>query len=92
MDSPIAAAANFAASGLTAAVITGTDDMYRLRAAATAAALAEAGAALVALACDAGTLAGQREMLTAAGVSDFWEEGIDVVAALERLHGVLGLT
>ncbi len=92
VDSPIAAAANFAASGLTAAVITGTDDMYRLRAAATAAALAEAGAALVALACDAGTLAGQREMLTAAGVSDFWEEGIDVVAALERLHRVLVLT
>ena len=92
VDSPIAAAADFAASGLTAGVITGTDDMYRLRAAATAAALAEAGAALVALACDAGTLAGQREMLTAAGVSDFWEEGIDVVAALERLHGVLGLT
>ena len=28
VDSPIAAAADFAASGLTAAVITGTDDMY----------------------------------------------------------------
>ena len=39
VDSPIAAAADFAASGLTAAVITGSDDMYRLRGAATAAAL-----------------------------------------------------
>ena len=91
VDSPIAAAADFAASGLPAAVITGSDDMYRLRAAATAAALADAGAALVALVCDAGTFADRREMLVSAGVNDFWEEGIDVVAALERLHGVLGL-
>ncbi len=91
VDSPIAAAADFAASGLAAAVITGSDDMYRLRAAATAAGLADAGAAFVALVCDAGTLDDQRGMLAAAGVSDFWEEGIDVVAALERLHRVLGL-
>jgi len=91
VDSPIAAAADFAASGLAAAVITGSDDMYRLRAAATAAALADAGADFVALVCDAGTFADRREMLAAAGVSDFWEEGIDVVAALERLHRVLGL-
>ena len=91
VDSPIAAAADFAASGLTAAVITGSDDMYRLRAAATAAALADAGAAFVALVCDAGTFADRREMLGEAGVSDFWEEGIDVVAALECLHRVLGL-
>lgn len=91
VDSPIAAAADFAASGLAAAVITGSDDLYRLRAAATAAALADAGAAFVALVCDAGTFADRREMLAAAGVSAFWEEGIDVVAALERLHRVLGL-
>ena len=91
VDSPIAAAADFAASGLTAAVITGSDDMYNLRAAATAAALADAGAVFVALVCDAGTFADRRDMLAAAGVSDFWEEGIDVVAALERLHRVLGL-
>ena len=91
VDSPIAAAADFAASGLPAAVITGSDDMYRLRAAATAAALADAGAAFVALVCDAGSFADRRDMLVSAGVNDFWEEGIDVVAALERLHRVLGL-
>ena len=91
VDSPIAAAADFAASGLTAAVITGTDDMYGLRAAATAAALTDAGATFVALVCDPGTLAGQRDTLAAAGVSHFWQDGIDVVAALERLHRALGI-
>ncbi len=91
VESPIAAAADFASSGLAAAVITGTDDMYRLRGAATASALTEAGASFVALACDSGTLADRRDTLVAAGVSDFWEEGIDVVAALERLHNALGI-
>ena len=91
VDSPIAAAADFAASGLTVAVITGSDDMYSLRTAATAAALADAGAALVALVCDPGTPIELLEELERAGVNDFWHDGIDVVAALERLHSTLGI-
>ena len=91
VDSPIAAAADFAASGLTAAVITGTDDMYGLRAAATAAALADAGATFVALVCDPDTPTELLEELGTAGVNDSWHEGIDAVAALERLHRTLGV-
>ena len=89
--SPIAAAADFAASGLAAAVITGTDDMYQQRAAATAAALADAGAAFVALVCDSGTPVERLEELRSAGVDDFWHQGIDVADTLERLHGILGV-
>lgn len=91
MDSPVAAAADFAASGLTAAVITGTDDMYRLRGAATAGALTEAGAAFLALACDPGTPAELLEELRSAGVGAIWHDGIDAVAALERLHHTLAV-
>ena len=91
VDSPIAAAADFAASGLTAAVITGTDDMYRLRGTATASALAEAGASFVALACDPSTPSELLEELERAGVNDLWHDGIDVVAALQRLHRVTGV-
>ena len=91
VDSPIAAAADFAASSLTAAVITGTDDMYRLRGPATAGALVEAGAALVALVCDPDTPDELVEELEGAGVNDLWHHGIDVVAALERLHRTLGV-
>ena len=91
VDSPIAAAADFAASGLTAAVITGTDDMYRLRGTATAAALTDAGALFVAAICDTNTPTDLLHQLRAAGVSDLWLQGIDVVAALKRLHRVLGI-
>ena len=91
VDSPIAAAADFAASGLTATVIAGTDDMYRLRAAATAAALADAGAAFVALVCDPDTPVELLGELRSAGVNEIWHDGIDVVAALERLHTILGI-
>ena len=91
VDSPIAAAADFAASGLTAAVITGTDDMYRLRASATASAMAEAGAAFVAVACDPATPAKLISGLQSAGVNEAWHDGIDVAAALERLHRILGV-
>ena len=90
VDSPIAAAADFAASGLTAAVITGSDDMYRLRAASTAAALADAGAALVVLVCDPDTPDDLLAELRSAGVDEIWHDGIDAAAALERLHRVLG--
>ena len=91
VDSPIAAAANFAASGLAVAVIVGTDDHYRLRGAATAAALADSKAALVALVCDSGTPDELLDELERAGVEDFWHDGIDVVDALQRLHRILGI-
>ena len=91
VDSPIAAAADFAASGLTAAVITGADDMYRLRGAATAGALTDAGAAFVALVCDRDTPHELLGALKGAGVNDLWYDGIDVVAALQRLHQILGV-
>ena len=91
VESPVAAAADFAASGLSAAVITGTDDMYQLRAAATAAALADAGAALVAIVCDPNTPAERLEELKSTGVDDIWHQGMDVVAALDRLHEILGV-
>ena len=92
VDSPVAASADFAASGLTVAVITGADDMYRLCGAATASALTEAGASFVALACDPGTPADLLATLQSAGVDEFWHDGIDAVAALERLHRALGIT
>lgn len=91
VDSPIAAAADFAASGLTAAVITGTDDMYRQRAAATTAALADAGAVLVALVCDSDTPSGLLVDMRSAGVDEIWHDGSDAAAALERLHRALGV-
>ena len=91
VDSPIAAVADFAASGLAAAVITGSDDWYRRRGPATASALSEAGAALVAVACDPETPADLLVDLQAAGVSDLWHQGTDIVAALKRLHDILGI-
>ena len=89
VESPVAAAANFAASGLAAAVITGSDDMYRLRGAATASALSDAGAAFVALACDPGTPSELLTALQSAGVDELWHDGLDAAAALERLHRTL---
>ena len=91
VESPVAAAADFAASDLPAAVITGTDDMYRLRGSATAAALKDSGAAFVALACDPGTPAELIEELKSAGVDEAWHNGIDAAAQLERLHQTLGI-
>ncbi|MCY4422500.1 MAG: methylmalonyl-CoA mutase family protein [Acidimicrobiaceae bacterium] len=91
VDSPVAAAADFAMSGLAAAVVTGADDMYRLRGPATASALSEAGAAFVALVCDLGTPAELLEDLRSAGVDEIWHDGIDIISALERLHGALGV-
>ena len=91
VESPVAAAADFAASGLSAAVITGADDMYQLRAAATAAALADSGSAFVAIVCDPNTPAERLEELKSTGVDDIWHQGMDVVAALERLHEILGV-
>ena len=72
-------------------MITGTDEMYRLRGAATASALTDAGAGFVALACDPGTPADLLATLQSVGVNEFWQDGIDVAAALERLHQILGV-
>ena len=91
VDSPIAAAADFAASGVAAAVIAGSDDWYLKRGPATASALSEAGAALVAAVCEPATPAGLLDDMRAAGVSEFWHEGIDVVVTLKRLHQILGI-
>ena len=91
VDSPIAAAADFAASGLAAAVIAGSDDWYLKRGPATASALSEAGAALVAAVCEPATPAGLLDDMRAEGVSEFWHEGIDIVAVLRRLHHILGI-
>ena len=91
VDSPVAAAADFAASGLSVAVIAGTDDMYRQRAVSTAAALSNAGASFVALVCDPDIGAEHLENLRSAGVDEFWHHGIDAVAALKRLHAVIGV-
>ena len=91
VDSPIAAAADFAASGVAAAVIAGSDDWYLKRGRATASALSEAGAALVAAVCEPATPTGLLDDMRAAGVSEFWHEGIDVVVTLQRLHHILGI-
>ena len=91
VESPVAAAADFAASGLTAAIITGPDDMYRLRGPATASALTDAGATFVALACDPGTPPDLLAELQSAGVDEFWQDGIDAATTLERLHRILGI-
>ena len=91
VDSPIAAAADFAASGLAAAVITGSDDWYRRRGPATASALSEAGAVLVAAVSDPATPTDLLSDLQAAGASELWHQGFNVVATLKRLHHILSI-
>ena len=91
VDSPIAAAADFAASGLAAAVITGSDDWYRRRGPATASALSEAGAVLVAAVSDPATPTDLLSDMQAAGASELWHQGINVVATLKRLHHILSI-
>lgn len=86
--SPLEAEARFSDSGATVAVICSTDEVYAQRGAATALALREAGAERVVL---AGRPGGLRSDLEAAGVDEFWHQGMDVVEALTRLHGDLGV-
>ena len=92
VESPIAAASAFSASGRPAAVITGTDAIYSERATATARALAAEGAKFIALACDPSLPDDHRAELRSAGVDDFWHEGINVVDAIQRVHDVLQAT
>ena len=87
-ESPLAAEAAFAADGPEVAVISSTDAMYGERGVATAIALKEAGAKLVAVVESPDAL---RDELEAAGVDEFWSEGADVIEILERLHSTLGV-
>lgn len=86
--SPLEAEARFVDSGATVAVICSSDGVYAERAAATATALKEAGAARVILAGAPGEL---RDELDAAGVDEYWHVGVDVLDALTRLHATLDL-
>ena len=87
--SPIQAEARFLAGGATVAVICSSDGVYAERAAATATALKEAGAARVMLAGAPGDL---RAGLDAAGVDEYWHVDVDVLDALTRLHADLGIS
>ena len=84
--SPVEAAAAFGAGPDRAAVITGSDEAYAQRAAATARALAGAGATLVAMAADPEE---GWDDARAAGVDEFWHDGMDVLGVLGRLHAAL---
>ncbi|MFW6077857.1 MAG: methylmalonyl-CoA mutase family protein, partial [Hyphomicrobiales bacterium] len=81
-DSPEAAARAFRDSGAPVACLCGSERGYGELGAATAEALREAGALRIYAAGHPGELEG-------VGVDEFLFEGIDVVAALERLHDVL---
>ena len=70
-------------------MICSSDGVYAERAAATATALKEAGAARVILAGAPGEL---RDELDAAGVDEYWHVGVDVLDALTRLHTTLAVT
>ena len=86
---PIEAAATFEAAHTSVAVICSSDAVYAERAAATATALKDAGAAFVALAGHPGD---RRADLEAAGVDAFFHVGVDVLAALGDLHSRLELS
>ena len=86
--SPAEAQARFAESGSPVAVVCSSDGVYAEQAAATATALKEAGAVKVVLAGAPGDL---RDELDRAGVDEYWHVGIDVLDALQRLHGDLGI-
>jgi methylmalonyl-CoA mutase len=81
-DSPEAAAQAFRASGARVACLCGSDRAYEEMGAAAAKALRAAGAVRV-------CIAGKRGELENAGIDEILYDGIDVVAALEKLHGAL---
>lgn len=87
-SSPLEAQARFRESGTSVAVICSADSFYAQRGAATALALREAGAQRVIL---AGRPKELRAEFEAAGIDEFWYHGMDVVAALTRLHTDLGV-
>lgn len=85
--SPLEAEVRFSESAATVAVICSTDAIYATRGEAVVLALREAGAARVIL---AGQPAELGVALAAAGVDEFWHEGMDVFDALTRLQSHLG--
>lgn len=87
--SPVEAAAAFAAGPDRVAVITGSDQDYAERGPATARALKAAGAVAVAMAANPADSADGWADALAAGVDEFWHEGMDVLGALGRLHAAL---
>lgn len=88
-DSPVEAAAAFAAGPDRVAVITGPDEVYVERGPATARALKAAGVVMVAMAADPVDSADGWADALAAGVDELWHEGMDVLGALGRLHAAL---
>lgn len=103
-DSPVEAAAAFAAGPDRMAVITGSDESYAERAPAVARALKAADAAFVAMVsdpADPGAMPGgpARSVAAdpadgwadalAAGVDELWHEGMDALELLGRLHAAL---
>ncbi|MCA9530523.1 MAG: methylmalonyl-CoA mutase, partial [Myxococcales bacterium] len=89
-----AVARAFKASGARVAVLCGTDERYEAVGESLARALSEReegedGARMVALAGRGGA---HEDALRAAGVGLFLYRGVDVVAALDRIHRELGVT
>lgn len=87
--SPVEAAAAFAAGPDRLAVITGSDQAYAERGPATARALKAAGADAVFIVANPADSADGWADALAAGVDEFWHEGMDVLGALGRLHAAL---
>jgi len=75
-------ASRFTASGCEVAVICSSDEIYAVAAVDAANALVKAGASLVAIAGNPGEL---RDDLSAAGVQQFWHQGINLIDTLTPL-------
>ena len=88
-SSPLEAEVGFTDGGCVVAVISSSDGVYAARAVATATALKEAGALCVVMAGNPGDHADQYR---AAGVDEFWHDGIDVLETLRRLHSTLAIS
>ncbi|HUP73753.1 MAG TPA: methylmalonyl-CoA mutase family protein [Acidimicrobiales bacterium] len=88
LDDAGAAAAAFAASGLTHAVICSSDKLYETHAVAVAEALRALGAKRIYLAGNPGD---NRERFAAAGIDEFIYVGCDALDALGRAVATLGV-
>jgi methylmalonyl-CoA mutase len=85
-EAPETAAQAFEISGATIACLCASDRLYGEIGAAAAKALSAAGAARIYV---AGRPDADERVLASAGVDEFLFDGIDAVAALQRLHEVL---
>lgn len=88
LASPEAAAQAFRESGAAVACLCSSDRVYGELAVAAAAALRQAGAARLYLAGQPGD---RRADMEWAGVDEFLFDGMDAIAALERLHEALAI-